>query len=64
MTATLVKTENASRVTYTGVGTMVGYSLVIQKKAAQVEITQIVPTALGQGQTWQSIVADLVSRLT
>jgi hypothetical protein len=63
MAATLKLVETASSLTYTGLGAMAGYSLVIQKKATQVEVTQITPLALAQGQTWQTMKADLATRL-
>jgi hypothetical protein len=63
MAATLKLVETAARLTYTGLGAMAGYSLVIQKDPLVLDCREVVPVALAQGRTWQSLKADLASRL-
>jgi hypothetical protein len=63
MAATLKLAETTTRLTYTGLGPMAGYSLVIQKDTAVLDVRQITPVALTQGQTWQTMKADLATRL-
>jgi hypothetical protein len=63
MAATLKLVETATTLTYTGAGPMAGFSFVIQKNAASVTVTQVTPAALANGQTWQTLKAELASRL-
>lgn len=62
MAATLQLVETAESLTYTGIGEMLGYSLVIQKRSDAVDIHQVIPTSLSD-QTWQALKADLADRL-
>jgi hypothetical protein len=61
--ATLTLKETATTLTYTGLGAMTGYSLIIQKSATTLDVRSVVPLALTQGQTWQTMQVDLASRL-
>jgi hypothetical protein len=61
---TLTLTETAQRLVYTGVGPMAGYSLTIEKSATVLDVRSVVPLALAAGQTWQTMKAELASRLT
>jgi hypothetical protein len=63
MTASLKLVENSSTLTYTGLGTMSGYKLVVFKSTSLVDLRQTTPIEMAAGQTWQTIKAELASRL-
>jgi hypothetical protein len=65
MAATLTLSENNQRLIYTGIpgSPMAGYTLTIQKNTTMLDVHQVQPLALAQGQTWQTMKAELASRL-
>jgi hypothetical protein len=63
MAATLTLVETGNRLTYTGIGLMTGYSLVVYKDANRVRIEQTIPVAISGGETWQTVRDKLASRL-
>lgn len=60
--STFSKTETAERVTYAGLDDINGMTVAVEK-AAGIEITQFIPTAL-LSKTWQELCAEIESANT
>lgn len=60
--ATLLLTETDTTLTYTGVGEAAGFSLVVTKNDAQLEVHQIAPVSM-TSVTWQELRDSLAPQL-
>jgi hypothetical protein len=64
MAATLKLVETPVSLTYTGLGAMAGYSLIIRKDVTGMDVHEVRPAALvTNGQTWQTMKTELAARL-